>query len=265
PRAAELLRATEENSSHPIATSIREYVKESAYSAENATEYDGKGVKCEIDGKTVICGSLKFLKENGVDAESVETDDSAVYVAENGEISGVITFGYKIAENAAGMVREITEDAGLKTILLSGDQVGAVDRVKKATAVSKAVAGASVKYKEEYISKNDAVYVGNGIYDKTLAENAKCVIAIGNAEGKTAVADGDLRKVPAVIKLAKRTRIISKQNRIIRFIGGIFAFALAAAMKIAFGYELLWLSAIVLALSDVAAFFNSARNITETV
>ncbi len=70
------------------------------YDAHGVRSYPG-GIGGEVDGEAVLAGSLSFLQSMGVDLPEGTRVNSAVYVAIDGELSGVFAVTYTKAKDAA--------------------------------------------------------------------------------------------------------------------------------------------------------------------
>ena len=74
------------------------------YSAKELRSYPAGGVGGEVNGESVLAGTLKFMQDMGVDMPTGTKVNQAVYVAIDGQLSGVfaITYG-KIKATVAAM------------------------------------------------------------------------------------------------------------------------------------------------------------------
>ena len=99
----QLLMAIEAKSTHPIAKAIMEYSTNNNLSeAKNIHEIAGKGLKGEVNGKTVIVGNKKLMEQFNITAPS-ETDnivESIVIVGIDGGFAGYVTIADELKEDA---------------------------------------------------------------------------------------------------------------------------------------------------------------------
>lgn len=70
------------------------------YDAENVCSYDG-GIGGEVDGEAVLAGTMAFMQSMGVEMPEGTKVSSAVYVAIDGELSGVFAITYSRVKTAA--------------------------------------------------------------------------------------------------------------------------------------------------------------------
>ena len=89
----------------------------------------GKGVSCQLEGKQVIAGNKKLLREAGVVVEetvSAEADTwvsrgcTVIYTAINGELAGYLVF--------SDTVRKESQPGDYRTAEKSWNKIGASDR-----------------------------------------------------------------------------------------------------------------------------------------
>lgn len=267
---SEYIVTAETDLDNPIAGTLKEYYKDvNAVEKSDFMFVEGRGASFVADGKKILVGSKKFLNKNGVAIdESIE--NSVVYVAENGVVLGKIVIEFAIRENSYGAIVELKEDLNIGSNLISADSKENVEAIKNAVGFDGAVSGATSGYKAESVKENNAIYVGNAFADKETIKRTDG-IAFG-AEGglcegaSVSVKDADPKVVPAVIKLAKRTTNITRQNKILFIASRIFFFLLGAVLTLAVGYRYGMFWAVVGALlGDIAAFSNDCRNLTEVV
>ena len=230
----ELAAYGEAFATHPIGKSILEAAKDKEIDKsrlENVINLTGKGTSAMIDGKSLLVGSRKLLDENEIE------DMSEVYGAEMGTITfvsydekykGYIVVSDTIKDEARESIAELKREGVKKAVMLTGD--------RKATA--EAVAGELgldvVRYEllpadkieevEELIEGNRNTgsklgYVGDGINDAPVLMRADVGFAMGSLGSDAAIEaadivlmDDDLRKLPLIIKIAKRTMRIVKSN-----------------------------------------------------
>ncbi len=267
---SEYIVTAEADLNDPIAKTLKDYYKDVNSVEKSDFEFiEGRGASFVVDGKKILAGSKKFLNKNGVAIdESIE--NSVVYVAENGVVLGKIIIEFGIKENSCGAIVELEEDLGIGSKLLSADSKENVEAVKNAVGCSGAVSGATSVYKAESVKENNAVYVGNAVADKETIKRTGG-IALGAEDvrcdgASVSVKTADPKVVPTIIKLAKRTVKINKQNKILFIASRIFFFLLGVVLTLTIGYRFAIFWAVVgTLLGDIAAFLNVCRNLTEVV
>lgn len=224
------------------------------------------GVSYVFNDKKYAVGNKKFVKDTvGISVDSSESE-SIVYVAtEDGEI-GEISYNRINKVNVTGEIKEISEDLGIETVLLSGDGMKAVQSLQAKLGFNRAIAGATPEYKAEYVKNNNAVYAGDFEGDRETIEtlNGNCITIGGNKIYENgATADGDdVRQIPIMLKIAKRTR---KKNKFITalyftiksvaLIAGITLFALTG--------RFLWVPVVICFIADLISSGLSVLNVVE--
>ena len=203
------------NGNHPISIAVREKCNpEELFTATDFKEIQNRGISCKINGKNYILGNKKLLAENGVETDEYSGENSPLYVAENGVQIGVVLVKYTITDNAFGAVTELSEDTLIKPTLISSDGLSTVDFYKKQLGLSKAIASASTDYKISYVNKGKKVYVGNKDADSEVLEKANTSVSLGgyNDNSKFSVIGSDVKEVPSLLKICKRTAKILSLN-----------------------------------------------------
>ena len=230
----ELAAYGEAFATHPIGKSILEAAKDKEIDKsrlEDVINLTGKGTSAMLDGKSLLVGSRKLLDENEIE------DVSGVYGSEMGTITfvsydekykGYIVVSDTIKNEARESIAELKREGVKKAVMLTGD--------RKATA--EAVAGELgldvVRYEllpadkieevEKLIEGNRNTgsklgYVGDGINDAPVLMRADVGFAMGSLGSDAAIEaadivlmDDDLRKLPLILRIAKRTMRIVKSN-----------------------------------------------------
>ncbi len=126
-----LAASAEARSEHPLGKAITAYAEENGVSLMEAESFRmtaGKGVGARIAGKTLLCGSERFLIEQGVDpsaaADALERlraeGKASVLVAEDGALIGLFALSDTLRPNAAAAVERLHR-MDTETVLLTGD------------------------------------------------------------------------------------------------------------------------------------------------
>ncbi len=231
----------EQYSTHPIAVAIKEKANESIQNVENYLEIAGRGIYCEYNGEKILCGNSQLMVENNV--KFVENKDVGMklYVAVDGEYVGVIVLNDKIRDKAYGAILELY-DAGVEnTVMLTGDNKEYAVKIRKELQMKQSVSNLLPQDKVSEIerlienNKNKKVaFVGDGINDAPSLSRADIGIAMGGIgsdlsidSADVVIVNDDLSKIPYLIKLAKRTNKIAKQNIIASLFVKLAVFVLA--------------------------------------
>lgn len=242
-----LAAAVENASEHAVGTAIVAAV--AAADLREVTEFRaevGRGVSGIVDGHEVRVGSPRWVAQSVVvpaDAARCRRDaedagQTAVYVAVDGRPCGVIAVADTVKPSAAQAVAGL-QAAGMRTVLLTGDNAGAARAVAREVGITDVIAEVLPEAKVDAIrSLQDAgrsvAMVGDGINDGPALATADLGLAIGAG---TDVAIGaadvilvrdDLRAVPAALSLARATQRTIRTNLIWAFGYNVAAIPIAA-------------------------------------
>jgi Cd2+/Zn2+-exporting ATPase len=276
---AELLAvaaSAEQMSKHPAARALLEIAKEANVPlspADRFQEIPGKGVTALVNSVEIIVGREAFLKENKIDVSGVpdpslheEQGFSTLYVARDSRCIGWIGLQDKTRPEAWQAVKGLFELGVKRMIMLTGDRDEVASRVAAELGCTDVKAHCLPTDKlaiVEQIKKDGhtVVVVGDGINDAPALAAGDLGIAMGAAGSDVAINSAsialmsdDLRRLPLLVILSRRTRAVITQNLSFGIIFIILGVAAASAA---------WLSAIYAALlhflGTLIVVFNSAR------
>jgi len=276
---AELLSvaaSAEQMSKHPAARALQEVAKEANLTlpaTDNFKETPGKGVTVLVDSAEIIVGRDTFLKENNVDITNVsdpalheEQGFSTLYVAKNSKCIGWIGLQDKTRPQARQAVAELL-DLGIKRItMLTGDRDEVANRVAAELGCTDFKAHCLPQDKLSIVEQiktdgHTVAVVGDGINDAPALAAGDLGIAMGAAGSDVAInsasialMSNDLKRLPFLVRLSRKTRGVINQNLCFGIIFIILGVAAAAAA---------WLPAIYAAVlhfvGSLIVVFNSAR------
>ena len=223
-----LAAAAEAFSTHPIAQSLLEACgQETKLKAENAEEISGHGVRAQVNGKRVAVGNEKLMVLEGVACEPVRAAGTVAHVAVNGEYAGYIVIADKIKPGAKEAVSALRDLGVKKAVMLTGDREHAAETVGRALGMDEIYAellpdGKMEKVEDLLREKSDhgaLIFVGDGINDAPVLARADVGVAMGGLGSDAAIEaadvvlmDDDPVKLPAAIRIARRTLGIVRQN-----------------------------------------------------
>ena len=261
----------ESYSDHPISLSIKEAfgkpIDKSRVS--DAEEISGKGVKSIIDGKAIYAGNSKLMRSLGID-EFPETESATlVHLADEKEYLGYISISDTIKKDAAAAIQGL-KDAGVRSaVMLTGDRLAVAQKVADTINLdafhAELLPGDKVELAEEIIETKKAK--GNVILSETgstmhrLLARADIGVAMGGLGSEAAIEAADIvimddqpSKLSVVIKIARKTLTIAKQNV-------VFALAVKALVLVlgALGLASMWAAVFADVGVAVIAILNSMR------
>ncbi len=245
--------AAECGSTHPIAASICAVCEaEEGETAVSAVEnISGKGIRAVIDGAEILVGSEKLLEERGIPVPVVDSGAATVvHVARNGRCMGTILISDTVKPEAEEAIRELKQEGVGNVVMLTGDRKETGEAVGRTLGLdhvyTELLPGDKVHQVEALLAQqNDRqtlAFVGDGTNDAPVLSRADIGIAMGVMGSDAAIEaadivimDDDLLRLPVVVRIARRTLFIAKQN---------IVFALAVKILIlilgAFGLANMW-------------------------
>lgn len=272
----EIAALGESCSNHPIASSIREaYGKTLDMNRVTAgEEIFGQGIRICVDGVETFLGNEKLMASQDVNVPREISDgavgSTVVYISQAGEFLGAILIADVIKEGASDAIRNLKTAGVEKCVMLSGDRRAAAEAVASMLGLDEVRAellpADKVACVEELLARQTSgklAFVGDGINDAPVLSRVDVGIAMGSMGSDAAIEaadivimDDNLGKIPAVIRLARRTMGIVRQN---------IAFAIGVKILImvlgAVGIANMWMAVFGDVGVAVLAILNSMRTL----
>ncbi len=252
---AELLQiaaSIQRGSEHPLARAVTSRAAETSQSLPSATNtkaLPGRGVEAEVDGKKYLLGSARLMHESAVPlgellgvATSLEAEGHTVsWLAAPGTgqaLVGLLAFRDAVKPTAKAAVQRL-HDQGIRTVMVSGDNQRAAQRVATELGISEVVAEVLPADKAGVIDRlrsagGVVAMVGDGVNDAPALARADVGIAMGtgtdvamHAAGVTLMR-GDPRLISDAVDISRRTYRKIKQNLFWAFAYNIIGIPLAA-------------------------------------
>ena len=175
-------------SEHPLAKAIVE--KADGLELSDVADFEqivGQGVKGNVDGKKVLAGNYKMMRENNIEVSEDEIfandGKTSLYFAVDNKFVGIIAVADTIKETSRQAIEDM-RNMGLDVIMLTGDNAVTANAIKNKLPLSSAVAEVLPSDKEEEVRKlqqsgHKIAMVGDGINDAPALTRADVGIAIG--------------------------------------------------------------------------------------
>ena len=215
----------ESYSNHPIAKSIVRNAKNvETKKVENYEEITGKGIKYNIDEKTVLVGNSSLVGKEDEIAESTK-----IYLKIDEELVGAILLKDEAKHGTKEAIQALNF-RGIVTKMFTGDNKKAAKQIAEELGISEFEAEMlpDQKYSElekeleKYKGTNGKVaFVGDGINDSPVLARADVGISMGGVGSGSAIEASDIvvmtdsiDRIECAIDISKKTSKIIKQNLI---------------------------------------------------
>lgn len=211
---------SESASSHPISLSLKKYYGKDIdeNNVKDIKEIAGHGVSATVDGKRVLVGNLKLMKEEHIAVSTEHNEGTVVYVSEDGKYAGCIVISDVVKPNTKLALSELKKHGVKKTVMLTGDSKTAADRVAAEIGIdevhSELLPADKVSEVEKLLDKKEPkeklAFVGDGINDAPVLSRADIGIAMGALGSDAAIEAADIVLMdddPAKISLAKKISV----------------------------------------------------------
>lgn len=226
---------------HPTSRSILKLADGRLDEGYNVTEEIGRGVRGKKDGSEIILGSRRFLMSEGFEVtDEFEADGACSWVAKDGKLLGCIVFRDIPRPEAAEALKELKSLGIVENCMLTGDNSVAAKRVGDEIGFDTVKSRLLPEQKLENVKLakvgHTVTAVGDGINDSPALGEADVGIAMGAMGSDTAIAsadialmNNDLRNLPFLVRLCRKTKKTIYANIVIAFSISFVMIFLAAA------------------------------------
>lgn len=267
-----LLAAAEAGSSHPLAKAVVAFAKEKGLDVpmtEKMSERPGRGTIAEVNGRRVLAGNIKLLREENVDypAELEAMTDTIIVCAIDGTFAGFVTLADRLKPDAEETVRELRKLGVDKIVMLSGDKKEIVRKYADKLGISEAYGELMPQDKARYVEEiantpgRNIAFVGDGMNDAPVLALSDVGVAMGGLGSDAAIESADVviqtdhpSRLATAIRIGRTTHTIVTEN----IIGAIGIKVLILALG-ALGYASLWAAVFADVGVALLAILNSMR------
>lgn len=267
-----LIASAEQNSSHPLAIALVNYVCDEGIEipvASDVKEIAGYGIKAYVGGKEVVVGNLKMLRSQDINYSSNIDSEAATIIAcgVDGCFGGYVTLADTLKPDSEVAIKSI-KDLGIENIvMLSGDKKEMVKKYAAMLGIKEAYGDLLPQDKVSYVDRvsktsgKEIAFVGDGMNDAPVLAISNVGIAMGGLGSDAAIESADVviqtdtpSKVSTAIQIGRITRCIVKENII-----GAISIKVVILVLGAIGYASLWAAVFADVGVALLAVMNSMR------
>lgn len=277
-----LAASLEKASEHPLAEAIVSCAADRQLELLPAGEYSatpGQGIAGTVDGRRLLAGNARMMREQGIPLDQWETRGEALaedgktplYFAADGGLLGIISAADPVKETSAAAIRE-WERMGIEVIMLTGDNRRTAEAIRRRLGISRVVAEVLPQDKEQEVRRlqeagKTVAMIGDGINDAPALARADVGIAIGAGtdiaidSADIVLMKSDLLDGVTAIRLSRAVIRNIKENLFWAFFYNTLGIPLAAGVfYAAFGWRLSpMFAAAAMSLSSVFVVSNALR------
>lgn len=272
----------EQHSEHPLATAIVTAARDRGLALlkpEDFRSVTGKGVTGMIGGRSAMVGTVSFLKDASVQAESLlhhaeplrQQGHTVVFVAIDGRPAGLLGVADPVKASTPEAISELRAE-GLRVVMLTGDNRATAQAVATRLHIDEVEAEVLPEAKSAIIKALQAegrvvAMAGDGINDAPALAQAHVGIAMGTgtdvameSAGVTLV-KGDLRSIARARRLSRGTMRNIRQNLFFAFAYNMLGVPIAAGILYPFFGLLLspMIASAAMTFSSVSVIGNALR------
>jgi Cu+-exporting ATPase len=233
----ELLRlsaSAEAGSEHPLAKAVVRKAESMGIGLEEAEQFEaspGKGVTAIVKGHEVVAGNRMIFQERGIELSEdalsslrgfEEEGRTAILIAKEGKIIGILAIADRLKDNAAQAVAELKR-MNLRVVMITGDNARSAAAAAGQLGIDEVSAEVLPEDKSNEVARlqesgNVVAFVGDGINDAPALAKADVGIAIGSGTdvaietGEIVLIKDDLMDAVAAIQLGRKVITRIKQN-----------------------------------------------------
>jgi Cu2+-exporting ATPase len=272
-----------QNSEHPLSNAVIKKVKSEKINPEKVENFEnisGKGVKGNINGKTVYLGNENLLTSHQISIpdslkqKAVEVQSKAhtiSYIAQDQEVLGFISFTDKIKESSKKAVQQLLNE-GIDIIMMTGDNEHTAKAVADELGIKHFKANCLPEDKLNEVKRLQqqgriVAMTGDGINDSPALAQANIGIAMGTGtdaaieSAEITLLKGDILGVAKAKLLSEKLVKNIKENLFFAFIYNILGIPVAAGLLYPFFGILLspMIAAAAMSFSSLSVILNSLR------
>ncbi len=284
-REEEILRlagGVEQSSEHPLAAAIVEGARGRGLALPAPEAFDaipGHGIEARVEGRALLLGNLKLLRDRQVPVDGLEARAAALaddgktpmYVAVDGRAAGLVAVADTVKDDSREAIRTL-RTMGLEVVMITGDNARTATAVGRQVGIERVLAEVLPQDKAFNVQKlqlegKEVGMVGDGINDAPALAQADVGFAIGTgtdvaiAASDITLIKGSLRGVVTAIQISRATMRNVYQNLVGAFVYNVLGLPIALGVLYpVFGILLSpLLAAVAMSFSSVTVIANANR------
>ena len=269
-------------SEHPLAGAIVEGAREKGLTLtkpENFQSMPGLGVSGTVDGREIVVGNRALIDHRSIDASPYltiiaslrEKGETAVFIAINGHLAGVLSVSDPIKASAAETVKKLRAEK-IRIVMLTGDDRTTAMAVAKKLGLEEVEAEVLPDGKRDLVERFQkqgrmVAMAGDGVNDAPALAQAQVGIAMGTGadvameSAGITLLSGDLNGILRALHLSRATMKNIRQNLFFAFIYNLLGVPIAAGALYPFFGLLLspMIASAAMTFSSVSVIANALR------
>ena len=228
-----LAASAERLSEHPLGKAIVRCRRRDGGALAEAQAFrmiPGRGVRAQVEGRTVLARSPELLREQGVPMEAPAAAESSLregravtYVAADGRFAGFLALSDTLRQESAATISQLSR-LGVRPVLLTGDHENAARTIAGKLGIRELKANCLPEDKLTAIGAYQAqglpvCMIGDGVNDAPALKRADVGIPMGGVGSDIAVdaadialVDDEVKELPHLVALSHRMMTTIKLN-----------------------------------------------------
>jgi P-type Cu+ transporter len=274
--------SVETASEHPLARAIVDAASRRGIALSAVSGFDsptGKGVVGAVDGRQVVLGNARFLREHGIETTSLEAEAerlraegaTAIFLGVDAKQGGVLAIADPVKETTAAALQALAQEK-VRVVMLTGDNRTTAEAVARRLGITEVEAEVLPDQKSAVVERlrregRVVAMAGDGVNDAPALAAADVGIAMGSGtdvaieSAGVTLLKGDLMGIVRARRLSEATMANIRQNLFFAFIYNAAGVPIAAGILYPFFGILLSpiIAAAAMALSSVSVIANALR------
>ncbi len=269
--ALRLAASVERGSEHPLAATLVAAAEARGLALAPVEDFQsaaGRGVSGIVEGKRLLVGNARFLKENGVDLGDFKRP---IMLAVDGKLLGTFTLEDPVKPTTRAALKALSEQ-GVRIVMLTGDNRKTAEAVASQLGITEVEAEGLPEHKSAVVERlrregRVVAMAGDGVNDAPALAAAEVGIAMGTGtdvaieSAGVTLLKGDLTGIVKARRLSQATMRNIRQNLFFAFVYNAAGVPIAAGVLYPFFGILLSpvIAAAAMALSSVSVIGNALR------